>query len=215
MAASLTDGEIMGDIGYGNDLFATDTSLDIRALLANDSRVESSFMNYQPIRQEPAGRNYRPDQFGTSDIGYPRWDPNDPINGNIYESGKLRSGNSSPVENSFQTAMQSQRWDQDISNDPNSMSANTYDTSRHNYYPNDNDTGLGSRFDMSKLFAGGKKENMTSPSLLSLWDNSIADVSNTTVLIILMFILFIIVAYMQNAQIQRLQNMVERIITKT
>jgi hypothetical protein len=173
-----SEDEIMGGVGFG-----AEPSLDIRSLL--------SYNQYQPLRQEPAGRNYRPDQFPSQNIGYPAWDADDPMRGIMYENSKL---NFSTPEQRFVSTRPNP---QPLTQDPNAID---YVTRELPPKAVNNDFGIGN-------WVLNTKERMTSSSVPQM----VADISHSTIMMVLIFILFIVIAYLQNQQIGRLQSMVERL----
>lgn len=201
---SLSENEIMGGISYGNDAQAPE--IDLRAMLSA----------YNPIQQEPMGRSYRP-EIGRSYYEYPAWDASNPVSGIAWEPRTPYPVTAFPPENAFQTAMQSQGSFRDITKTvgqeagANSNLADTIDLmSRSKQTERSSvvrDRNLQNDFGIGDLFSAKTRESMAGFRDSVLGNNSI-------VLIILMFILFIIVAYLQHQNIQRLQDMIEKIIDK-
>jgi hypothetical protein len=220
---SLTDSEISGGIGYGNDQFGNDIEpTDMRALLFGPPSPSIHEYGsaplvrdgYQPLRQEPAGRSFRPDQLMSSVnprtfYHYPAWDPDDPVSGIKFEPGTRYPTQTFPPENALQTAMQASGSWRDISRD---ISPQVDPTAAYNSYNaiskeskdgmRNNDFGIG-----ELLMSRGIKEAM-----ISARDTVLGN--NTMILFVLLFILFIVVAYLQQQNIQRLQGIVESFIDK-
>jgi len=204
---SLSDYEIMGGIGYGEDKISMSyygDPGDIKSLILNEQPVPTAIKRYTPtpfkagaglgrpmyvdpyapVNQSPMGRSYRPDQFGYSkpainNYDYPAWDPEDPISGIKFERDGIAGSNSLAVENYFQT--ETARFG---SNDPINKSM-----------PLD---GRQNAYDLITL--GKIKEHFTDMTNLAS--------NNSNILIILMFIVFIVVAYLQHRQIIRLQKII-------
>jgi hypothetical protein len=204
---SLSDYEIMGGIGYGEDIVSTSfygDAGDIKSLILNEQPVPTTvkryiptpfkagtelgrpmFSNpYQPINQSPMGRSYRPDQFSYSkpainNYEYPEWNPDDPFSGIKFEHDNIAGSNSLAIEDYFQT---------ETSKFGESKSINKT-------MPQD---GRQNAYDLITL--GKIKEHFA--------DIATTAGNNSNILIILMFIVFIVVAYLQHRQIVRLQKII-------
>lgn len=231
----LTDAEIMGGIGYGNDMFGSQ-HFDIKSLLYDNDKTRpvtigyGSFKSssdydgkvtwdpngynsiykdpYNPINQEPMGRSYRSDQVGSSEYkinyyadGYPKWNPNDPIAGIKYENN-INHSNALAVENYFQTEQQQFGQNEDINIIKSKRAAlNSYNNSSLDNNQNvimKNNMNMRNDMDIANLlekaFLGGKEHFNSSGNTFSMF-------------FILLFIVFIVIAYIQNSQIQHLQKL--------
>ena len=209
---SISDYEIMGGVGYGSDWVSMNTIKDIKSLILNEQPVPTierqwkpqsfaagvgtelpTFYNpYLPIKQEPMGRNYTPDQFGSSQplglatqnwYNYPDWNSN-----NSQDS--ITNANSLAVEDYFQ---------RDTTRYGDQVSINNFTpmSTRLNAY------------DALSTSLGGIKEKMSD----SIQDAIVIANSNYNILIILLFIVFIIVSYLQHRQILKLQKIIGRVLT--
>ena len=214
---SLSDYEIMGGIGYGGDGVSMNTMADIKSLILSEqpfpTRVPRKMPQpfaagaglgrpqfqdpWIPPNQEPMGRSYRPDRFGSSPgtnsgtyYQYPPWNPNDPISGIAYEPDSIAGSNSLAVENYFQT---------ETARFGNNESVNRV-------MPPD---GRANAYDLWSL--GGikaVKEHLTD----GLAEATQIASNNYNILIIMLFIVFIVVAYLQHRQIQKLQKIIGRVV---
>lgn len=231
---SLTDYEIMGGIGYGSDPLA---GMDLRAAMIEQAfpplvkprhvvpfnvgldGLSTYRERYQPIEQEPMGRSYRPDQFSSSELNYnyykyPAWNKDDPVYGIKYEYDSIKNSNALAVENAFQTETARYGGNENV----NRIAGHDQ---RMNSY---------SRYDASNLANATPKSDevaaLLSPpnyraGLVERFQSGLDSgveycQNNTTILlIILMFLVFVIVAYLQNNHIKRLQKMLKHVLTKT
>ncbi len=211
---SLSDYEIMGGIGYGEDKvsqFYYGDPGDIKSLILNEQPVPTAIKRwkptpdqawspfaagvglgrpmytdpYLPVNQEPMGRSYRPDQFGSTkpainNYEYPAWNPEDPVSGIKFERDAIAGSNSLAVENYFQT-----------------------ETAR-----------FGANESINKLMPPDGRQNAY--DLISIKEHfgDIANVAsnNSNILIILMFIVFIVIAYLQHRQIVKLQKIIGKAV---
>lgn len=216
-----SDYEIIGGIGYGDD---HSSNFDFKALLLKEGATENgdypikpwtpqpfaangTVMTrepYHPIEQEPMGYNYRPDSVQYSEKSknyyqYPKWNPNNPITGIEYEKNRITNGNALAVENAFQTETARYGGRLDINRTAGIDQA-------YNSY--DGRTSL--IMDIKNTITnaiGGAKEKMT--------DLADVDIGNTNIILIFMlFIVFVLIAYLQNNQINRLQNMLNDVLMR-
>jgi hypothetical protein len=206
---SISDYEIMGGIGYGGDGVSMNLS-DIKSLILSEQPVptKESYWKptpfaagaelgrpryidpYEPIEQEPMGRSYRPDSVGysgkkTNPYEYPAWNPDAPITGIAYERDSIAGSNSLAVEDYFQT--ETARF-----GDSRSINESMPKDGRLNAY------------DLFSASISGIKEKMTD----TINDSLNAAQVNYNILIVLLFIVFIVVAYLQHRQIVKLQKII-------
>ena len=213
---SITDYEIMGGVGYGSDPLA---GMDLRAAIAEQAfpnvlnktfyerRNEVPFKadgkstmleQYQPIQQEPMGRNYRPDQFKSSEYSYdyykyPAFNENDTIYGIDFDRSYARS-NALAVESAFQTE--------------NARYGGQIDINRFADKKNNSDD-ITSRA-RAPATIGSSIENFVGSTVDFCKDNN----NITIVLIVMMFLIFVIVSYLQSCHITQLQKMLKRVLKK-
>lgn len=206
---SISDYEIMGGIGYGGDGVSMNVG-DIKSLILSEQPVPTleprwrptpfaagaglglGYPNqpYIPPNQEPMGRSYRPDQFGfsgtkTDYYNYPSWNPDAPITGIAYERDSIAGSNSLAVEDYFQTETARFGDNRSVNSEmPRSGQLNAYD--------------------LLTASMTGIKEKMTD----TINDSLSTAVNNYNILIILLFVVFIVVAYLQHRQIVKLQKII-------
>lgn len=223
--SSLTDSEIMGNIGFGNDPLAAISPMDMRAFLASSTAPTLITTNrrydvraadpsyplnekytepYYPLQQEPAGRSYSSMDNHTF-YNYPAWNPDDLVSGISYEPRTRYPTQTFPPENALQTAMQFSGAQEDITrtiDTPDSINSYHADTFKRlgvvRKSMSDNDFGSG------EALTRGIKEGF-----VGLRDSIVGN--NSTIVFILIFILFIVIA-LQHQTIQRLHGMVEKFV---